>query len=333
MTQKEKFVKFQKFFALKTAAIVFAATAAAISAIGQTPRPTPQVIMPADQRPYSVARGNNLYCAGYIQQSPMSTGNRIIGSDQEAETYNFDQNDFMYINMGATKGVNVGDTFAVVRPRGKTSTPWTKKHDLGFFVQEIGALEVVSVKRDISVARIKTSCDAVLIGDLVQLIDKRTSPLIEKRPPLDLFKDSSGKAYGQILMGRDGAEMLSRDFIAYVDLGKDDQVQIGDRLTIFRPLGEGNLTQIPQQESVSARDPGFESDMYRGGVFSNQSGRKSGDRAQGRTVTSERAKYGRPLLRKVLGEAVVLNVKERTATVVITRTAQEIHPGDFVELQ
>lgn len=326
-------MKFQKFFALKTAAVVFAATAAAISAIGQTPRPTPQVIMPADQRPFAVVRGNNLYCAGYIQQNPMSTGNRIIASDQEAETYNFDQNDFMYINMGSNKGVNVGDTFAVVRPRGKADLHWTKKSDVGFYVQEVGALEVVSVKREVSVARIKSSCDSFLLGDIVQLVEQRTSPLIEKRPQLDLFRDPSGKAQGRILMSRDGAEMLSRDFIAYVDLGLDDQVRIGDRLTIFRPLGTGNLTQHPQIEDVSARDYGFESDEYRGGKFSNQSGRKDGDKAQGRTVTTARAKAGRPALRKVLGEAVVLNVKERTATIVITRTAQEIHTGDQVELQ
>jgi hypothetical protein len=37
--------------------------------------------------------------------------------------------------------------------------------------------------------------------------------------------------------------------------------------------------------------------------------------------------------RKVVGEAVVLNVQSRTATVVITRVAQEIHTGDFVEVK
>ena len=47
----------------------------------------------------------------------------------------------------------------------------------------------------------------------------------------------------------------------------------------------------------------------------------------------EKAKLGRPDIRKVVGEAVVLNVKERTATIVITRTAQEIHTGDWVEIQ
>jgi hypothetical protein len=37
--------------------------------------------------------------------------------------------------------------------------------------------------------------------------------------------------------------------------------------------------------------------------------------------------------RKVVGEMIVLTVQERTATAVITQVAQEIHTGDFVELQ
>ena len=44
-------------------------------------------------------------------------------------------------------------------------------------------------------------------------------------------------------------------------------------------------------------------------------------------------KLARDTLRKIVGEVVILNVKERTATAVITRTAQEIHTGDYVELQ
>ena len=62
--------------------------------------------------------------------------------------------------------------------------------------------------------------------------------------------------------------------------------------------------------------------------------RKKGSRATGKEVTTYMAKENRPdYLRQVVGEAVVLNVKEKTATVVITRTATEIHPGDWVEIQ
>jgi hypothetical protein len=331
--KKEKIVNFQEFFRKQTFAVGLIVAVLSIVAFGQRAQPTLTVVMADRNAPSAVARGNNLYCAGYIQQNAIATGNRIVGSDDEADKYNYDEHDFMYINMGSNKGVNVGDVFAVVRPRGQVRSRWSSKHDVGFYVQEVGALEVVRVKQDVSVAKVKSSCDSFLLGDLVQRVEKRNSPMAEKRPALDLFSDPSGKARGRILLSRDGAELLTRDYIAYVDLGADDNVKVGDRLTVFRPLGKGNLLQYPVKEEVDSKDYGFHSDIYAGGKFSNQAGRKSGDRTGGAVVTTEMAKRERPVLRKVVGEAVVLNVKERTATIVITRTAQEIHTGDWVEIQ
>ena len=296
-------------------------------------KPSSTVVYGSGRAPMTVAAGNNLYCAGYIQKNAMSTTNTIIGANDEADGYNFVQSDYVYINVGSSKGANVGDVFSIVRPRGQVESRWTKKQDVGFYVQEVGAVEVVRVKQDYSVARVKASCDSFYLGDVLQLTENRVSPLVEPRPALDLFGDPSGKAMGRILMARDGAEMLSRDFVAYVDLGADDSVRVGDRLTIFRPLGRGNLMKTPEKESVSARDETFQSDVYRGGKFSNQAPRKSGDKAQVDVVTAYDAKIGRPSIRKVVGEAIVLNVKEHTATIVITRTGQEIHTGDWVEIQ
>lgn len=327
-------MSFQKSLIARIALLSLLLVVFATDLVAQAVRPTPTVVTVKNKAPLAVAVGNNLYCAGYIQTSAINTGNKIIGSNDEADKYNYAHNDYMYINMGSNKGVSVGDIFAVVRPRGAVKSKWSRKGKVGFYVQEVGALEVVSVKAEVSVARIKSSCDSFLLGDLVELVEVRNSPLFERRPTLDLFADSSGKASGRILMSRDGAEALARDFIAYVDLGADDNVRIGDHLTVFRPLGKGNLMKRPENESVSSRDYGFESEVYKGGKFSNQSGRKQGDHAEGQEVTTKRAKKGRQSgLRKVVGEAVVLNVKERTATVVITRNAQEIHTGDWVEIQ
>ncbi|MGE3467167.1 MAG: hypothetical protein AB7J13_09560 [Pyrinomonadaceae bacterium] len=284
--------------------------------------------------PRPVAYGSNLYCAGYIQASSISTGNYIIGAQNEADGWNYAQNDHVFINMGRDKGVSVGDRFSVVRPRGAVKSAWSRKSDLGFFVQEVGDMEVVNVKDNVSVARIKVSCETFRLGDLVQLSEKRTSPVYDPGEPMDVFADPSGKATGRILMSRDGAEMLTRDYVAYVDLGADDNVRVGDRLTIFRPLAKGNITLHPDRESVSSRDYGFQSDVYKGGKFSNQSARKSGDKADGQEVRTRDVRNDRPdFLRKVVGEAVIVNVKERTATVIITRTAQEIHTGDWVEIK
>jgi hypothetical protein len=322
-------VSFQR--SIRLAVLLSIILASAMFALAQVPRPS---ILQTPRPQSELVGANNLYCAGFIQENAISTANKIIGAQDEADKYNYAQNDFLYINMGHNKGVSVGDTFSVVRPRAQFKSKWSDKGGLGFYVQEVGALEVVDVKGDVSVTRVKTSCDSILLGDLVQLTPGRTSPAFEVRPPLDRFGDPSGKASGRIILARDGQEMLSKNNVAYVDLGRDDRVQVGDRLTVYRPLGKGNLFMKPENESVTARDYGFESDAYKGGKFSNQAPRKEGVKAEGKEVTTARAKDGRPSnLRKVVGEAVVINVKEKTATIVITRNGQEIHTGDWVEIQ
>jgi hypothetical protein len=305
-----------------------------VLALGQTPGSTPLNIIQRPRRQSELVGANNLYCAGFIQKNAISTANKIIGAQDEADKYNYAQNDFLYINIGRNKGVSIGDTFSVVRPRAQFKSKFSDKGGLGFYVQEVGAVEVVDVKGEVSVARVKTSCDSILLGDLIQLTPGRVSPPFEVRPALDRFGDPSGKATGRIVLARDGYEVLSKHNVAYVDLGQDDSVRVGDRLTVFRPLGKGNLFQKPDRETVTGRDYGFESDVYKGGKFSNQAPRKEGETAEGKEVTTARAKAGRPSnLRKVVGEAVVINVKEKTATIVITRNGQEIHTGDWVEIQ
>lgn len=310
-----------------------AAISFASASFAQRVQPTPVKVITGADKPMTVAGRNNLYCAGYVQSSPINTENRIVGGSEEQERFNYAQNDVVYVNMGSNRGVNVGDVLSVVRPRGKVETRWTNKEDLGFLVQEVGALEIIRVKGDVSVAKIRTSCDSFLLGDLVQPMPQRTSPMFENRGPLDLYAGPSGKATGRLFLARDGQETLTRDQVVYIDLGAEDNVQVGDRLTVFRPLGKGGVSDRDLDESASARDEGFQSRAFRGGKFSNQTARKSGDRARGRVVTTGKAKDDRPAIRKIVGEMVILNVKEKTATAVITRTAQEIHTGDWVELQ
>ena len=316
----------------RVAAAAFAAlTVLSVAVVAQQRRPL-TVVAPAE-RNMRVAERNNVYCAGYVQSSPIDTSRKIVGGVEEQEQFLYSENNVVYINAGSNKGVNVGDVFTVLRPRGQVRTRWTRKGSLGAYVQEVGALEVIRVKNEISVARVKTSCDNLLLGDLVQPMQARVAPQFSQRPPMDLYSDPNGKALGRLFMSRDNVEVITRDFIVYIDLGAEDNVQVGDYLTIFRPLGDGNPYFGDWGESASARDEGFQSFEYKGGRFSNQTGRKTGDTAKGKVVTTQAAKHDRPSIRKVVGEMVILNVKERTATAVITRTAQEIHPGDWVEVQ
>lgn len=326
----------------KSVAIMFLAMlASAANAFGQEPfrqpppraTPTPKLVINRAQKEMPVAARNNLYCAGYIQRAPVNTDFEVVGATDEREQNVYAENDFVYISRGANRGVKVGDMFAVTRPRGKFESRFSRKENLGIYVQELGAVEVVNVKAEVSVARVVTSCDNFLLGDLLQPIPSRTSPVFQPRPMFDLFAEPSGKAQGRIVLARDARESLSAEQIVYIDLGAEDNVQVGDYLTIYRPLGKGGVLNSDQPESLSAREEGFQSRTYQGGKFSNQAPRKSGSEAEGRIVTRRDAKRGRPRLRKIVGEMVILNVKERTATALITRNAQEIHTGDMVELQ
>lgn len=328
--KKENIVNLQSF--CKKAGISLSLFGLLISAVVSASAQQPTLVVSRRESPTALAGRTNLYCAGYVQTGSVNTANRIIGAETEDDGFNYAENDFVYINMGSSAGVREGDMFAVIRPRGKVSTRWSNKGSLGFYVQELGALQVVSVRPDHSVARITTSCDAFLLGDLVQPVEQRVSPVVEESQAFDRFRSLSGRANGRIFMARDMHEMIGRDQVVYVDLGREDNVSVGDKLTVYRTVGTGNL-DIYQPESVEARVPEYKSDEYRGGEFSNQAARKSGSHAGGSVVTTEEAKDGRPRLRKIVGEAVIVNVKERTATAVITRTVQEIHTGDWVELR
>lgn len=325
-----------KLYAKNVFASVALVLCAVVFSMAQTAQvtPTPTLVVSSADKNLPVAARNNLYCAGYIQTAPLNTDYQIVGADDEAEQNVYTQGDLVYVNRGAGSGVNVGDQFSVIRPRGKFDSRSAKSGSLGFYVQEVGALEIVRVKSNVSIARVKTSCDNFLFGDLLQPMDSRVSPMFQQRPALDIFAEPSGKATGRIVLARDGRELLGREQVVYIDLGAEDNVRVGDYLTIFRPLGTGGVKNIRKSESINARSDNYGSETYNGGPFSNQSPRKSGSTAEGEIVTNIEARKNRPAnLRKVVGEMVVINVRERTATAIITRNATEIHTNDFVEAQ
>jgi hypothetical protein len=305
------------------------------------PQPTPTVLLPQERTIRPVALGTDLYCAGFVQYVPAPINPQIVGGEQEQEQRTYAEGDYVYINAGSQQGVRVGQEFAIVRPRGAlTSKFTTKKGWLGVYMQELGQLRVMTVKENASVALITNSCETVLLGDLLRQVNNRVA--VAERPAvvLDRFNEPTGKQRGRIVFAREGREMLSRNHIVYIDLGAEDNVKAGDYLTIYRPVGTGNITRVENEEIALSRDNGFESERFQGGDFSIQSQRSKdyagmpGLFSKDKSVTTREIKRHRPALpRKVVGEMVILNVQTRTATAIITRIAQEIHTGDFVEVQ
>lgn len=306
-----------------------------------TPTPTPTVLVPQERAAATVAGRTDLYCAGFIQYVPAPINPEIVGGEQEQEQRVYVEGDYVFINAGSQQGVRVGEEFAIVRPRGKMSSKFTtKKGWLGVYMQELGRLRVTDVKDRVSVALITNSCETVLLGDLLRQVNNRVSPTERSEVLLDRFAEPTGKQRGRIVLARDARALLSRNQVVYIDLGAEDNVKAGDFLTIYRPAGTGNLTRVENEEIALARSKGFSGDRFGGGEFSLQGKRVKdysnmpGLFSRDEPITTREIRRRRPRVpRKVVGELVILNVQTRTATAIITRVAQEIHTGDFVELQ
>lgn len=340
-------MNFQKFKAKKFGVILFVVFAMAMTAFAQQDtfskkkdpiakktEVKPSMVYSKQSGEMPIAMGNNLYCAGYIQKSGVDTRLEIVGAENEKDQHIYAEGDELYMSAGSNSGVKVGDMYSVIRPRGKVKSKWSKKKGLGIFVQEVGAVEVVKVMGEVSVAKVKTSCSVIMFGDLLKRTTKRVSPLFKQRPALDRFAASSGRASGSIVMARDGIELIGREQIVYVDLGREDNVRVGDYMTVYRPLGTGNMYKGVTLEHMDNKEDGYESHRYNGERYSNQAPRKKGTEANGKVVTTENVKSRRAKgLRRVVGELVILNVLERTATAIVVRTASEIHTGDRVEVQ
>ena len=317
--------------------------AIAFTTNAQSPAPTPQVIAPTAAPAPHIAGESTLYCAGYIRYQKLPHMPEIVGALEEQEQRTYADGDVVYLNAGSQQGIKEGQSFQIIRPRGFVKGVHREKRGfLGIYVQEIGQLRVFKVNENTAAAKITFTCDLALLGDLLAPIPDRESPLVRADGNLDQYAEPSGKQTGRLMMAKDGREMVTRNDVVYIDLGGEDKINRGDYLTIYRPLGTGNLTRVDNEEMARNRATGFQGDRYRGGGFSIQASRakdstafvNSEGRYRHRPITSKEVKRHRPEMpRKIIGEMVVINVEARTATAIITRVVGEVHTGDWVEIQ
>ena len=297
-----------------------------------------QLVVPTTNQQQRIADRTRLYCAGYIRHQTLPHMPEIVGALEEHEQRRYSDGEIVYINAGSQQGIQEGQKFQIIRPRGAVKRVHREKNGfLGTYIQEIGQLQVFKVREKTSAAQITFTCDEVLLGDLLAPVPERESPLERFAGNLDLFADPSGKQTGRLMMAKDNREMVTRNDIVYIDLGSEDQLKTGDYLTIYRPLGTGNITQVDEEEMAPNRETGFQSNRFRGGGLGSEANRAkdSGDGSyRERPITSREVKQNRPLMpRKIVGEIVVIDVQLRTATAIITRVAGEVHTGDWVEIQ
>jgi hypothetical protein len=255
---------------------------------------------------------SSVYCSGFVRDTRIADQMRIISGEEASYKIVFVQGQYVYLNMGATRGIRVGDRFMVVRPEwDPAQTEWFRgqqklSNAMGTFYRDLGQLRIVNVQPKVSIAEVTFSCAFMQRGDIVRPYEERPVPPYKEPAPFDQFAPISGKPVGMIVNSMDFQQQLGQWNTAYVNLGAAQGVKIGDYLRIFRYEGKVG-SYIPETKGYHYAVYGF---------------------------GSAPEKYSwENLPREVLGEGIVLNASRNAATVLITYLRITAYTGDEVEIE
>jgi hypothetical protein len=256
---------------------------------------------------------NQLYCSGIVTSDPVPTDTYIISGEESYVRVTYGEGKLVFVNKGASQGVKVGDEFEVIRP-----TPidylqfeWFQSQNkllkaMGTTYEDEARVRIVNVQRDTSTGEVVFACSYAQRGDLALPFAPRPAPMLKSGEEFDKFAPPSGKSKAMIVTTRYFGELAADGRIVYVNLGNAQGVKVGDYFRVFRYQGNSVETEY-QTPRIAYQIFGFGS--------------------------TPRPYTGAELPRAVLGEGVVLRVSKNAATVLITFSARQIYPGDYVELE
>ena len=280
---------------------------AAVSMAQEAPVSSTQPVPPPSQPWHST-----VYCSGFYTTERVSDELRLVGGEQSEYKIRFVTEDIVFLSKGSNQGVREGDRFSVVRPdKDALQVQWFKWQDkltsaMGEHYVDLGELQVIKVQPNIAIAKVSASCDPMQRGDIVRPFVERPTGPFKDAAVLDTLAPVSGKPVAMVVRAKHTLQMTGRGDTVYVNLGTSQGVKVGDYFRIFRYQGTRSQA-TPVERDYQDRLYGF--------------------------GTNPKHYSWNDLPREVLGEGIVLNASQNSASVLITVTRTEIYSGDYVELE
>jgi len=304
----------QKVFLAIAVVVGFTAyLAAQTAAPGQEP---PARSLTAAELATKALTDSDLYCDGHFTHRPVESGLFVLGSEDGALKFEFSNQDIIYLSKGR-KSINVpGGQYMVMRPVKDIIRyqSFPGQHallsKLGTLYSDIARIQIQTIHENSASAKILTSCESVLEGDIVVPFVARSAPAYRSAQLTDRFAPSSGKATGIIAAIKEFQEAAGAGNIVYLNMGLKQGVQVGSYLRIFQTY------RSPSQYLEQQGSRNYLTDLM--GV------------PIGHKLTQEEIDA---LPRTVLGEMMILSAEDDSATAIITYSWQDIHPGDQVEIE
>ena len=193
--------------------------------------------------PVALGSESDIYCYGYIGDPKEPMPNRVAGfEDYEAfydpgaatQDLGGSNGNLVFINGGTATGLNPGETYMAVEAVRLVYNPIDKTL-VGQQYEYRGQIRVLCADDHHARGIITSSCMDIHPGARLKPVPALPIPLA-KIPNIPAYCDpSSGKRVGTIVAAQGGWNLaLGEGILIQVDLGRDDSLQPGDFLTVFR---------------------------------------------------------------------------------------------------
>ncbi|MGD8377150.1 MAG: LysM peptidoglycan-binding domain-containing protein [Acidobacteriota bacterium] len=180
-----------------------------------------------------VADETDLYCSSYVVPSP-ETPDLSIAEREDHNKELLADFDIVYIAQGLDDGVAPGQEYSVLRARGQQVNHPATRELLGEVVTQMGRIRVIAAQAHTSTAMIVDSCFPIMVGDWLVPFVERPVPLVTSST-LDRHEVVLPEAPdGFIVYGQgDGAEFGTGDIVE-IDLAAAPDLKPGDSLVVYR---------------------------------------------------------------------------------------------------
>lgn len=234
--------------------------------------------------PVALGKESDIYCFGYLATEKENLPNSIESIEDLETRYIFradeqsmglGPNDIVFIDGGTSTGLVAGETYLIVQTDQKVYHPVTK--DLvGYHHDFRGQLRILCADEDSATAVIVQACKDIHIGDKLMPIPEIPIPLVRRTEMADVCTPSSGKTSGFIVNAKDHRFALGEGAVVEIDLGRDDLIQPGDFMTVYRDNPTGGPRIVLGEIGILTAEPRTATAMIIGMRYSM----KIGDRVE-----------------------------------------------------
>jgi hypothetical protein len=265
------------------------------------------------------------YCAGFINKDVLPNSNYVIGSLDSPNTSKFVLGDAVYL---AGPGLATGQQFTVVRELKNSNEDPAFAGQVkmlkaaGHAYAELGRIKVVDTRSHSPIAQVQYSCEPMVPGDTLVPFVERPHVTLRESARLDRFLPPNGKATGRLILARDFDTFLGMGAKVYVNVGSNQGVKVGDYFRAVRPYW---LDRDDEVDSISLKASVVEDTQKNPPSLEPAMFTKSSK--GGATI------HMTDFPRRAVGEMVVLSVTPTSSTAMVIFALEDLHLGDFAEME